>query len=125
MIKKFTQYLQENQLLESHLNDFIGFACNHLGIKGAPKIELLQDRDENMTTASYCPQTQHVKVYAKGRAHFDIARSIAHELVHHQQQQDGEELDGETGSECENKANSVAGQIIRLYGKHNPNFYLK
>jgi hypothetical protein len=35
----------------------------------------------------------------------------------------GQELDGTTGSDCENEANSLAGKIIRMYGEKNPDFY--
>ena len=110
-------------LLEEKLDDFVQFACDHLKLQDTPKIELVQVRDDNMTTANYCPNTKNIKVYAKGRALFDVARSLAHELVHHKQNVNGEELNGDTGSDCENEANATAGQIIRLYGKKNPDFY--
>jgi hypothetical protein len=119
----FNEYLKTTMLLEEKLDDFVQFACDHLKLQDTPKIELVQVRDDNMTTANYCPNTKNIKVYAKGRALFDIARSLAHELVHHKQNVNGEELNGETGSDCENQANATAGQIIRLYGKKNPDFY--
>jgi hypothetical protein len=119
----FNEYLKTTMLLEEKLDDFVQFACDHLKLQDTPKIELVQVRDGNMTTANYCPNTKNIKVYAKGRALFDVARSLAHELVHHKQNVNGEELNGETGSDCENEANATAGQIIRLYGKKNPNFY--
>jgi hypothetical protein len=119
----FNQYLKTIMLLEEKLDDFVQFACDHLKLQDTPKIMLVQVRDDNMTTANYCPNSKNIKVYAKGRALFDVARSIAHELVHHKQNVNGEELDGETGSDCENEANATAGQIIRLYGKKNPDFY--
>lgn len=119
----FNEYLKTTMLLEEKLDDFVQFACDHLKLQDTPKIELVQVRDDNMTTANYCPNTKNIKVYAKGRALFDIARSLAHELVHHKQNMNGEELNGETGSDCENQANATAGQIIRLYGKKNPDFY--
>jgi len=119
----FKNYLQTTILLEEKLDDFIQFACDHLKIEEKPKIMLLQIRDGNMTTANYCPNSKNIKVYAKGRALFDVARSIAHELVHHKQNINGETLDGTTGSECENEANATAGQIIRIYGQKNPEFY--
>lgn len=122
-MKRFIHYLTENALTESHIQSFIDFASNHLGLKDKPKVDLVHERDGTMTTASYCPETKSVKVYAKGRAAFDVCRSIAHELVHADQQEKGEYLDGETGSACENHANSMAGQIVRLYGKQNPDFY--
>jgi hypothetical protein len=119
----FNEYLKTTMLLEEKLDDFVQFACDHLKLQDTPKIELVQVRDDNMTTANYCPNTKNIKVYAKGRALFDVARSLAHELVHHKQNVNGEELNGETGSDCENEANATAGQIIRLYGKKNPDFY--
>jgi hypothetical protein len=119
----FNEYLKTTMLLEEKLDDFVQFACDHLRLQDTPKIELVQVRDDNMTTANYCPNTKNIKVYAKGRALFDVARSLAHELVHHKQNVNGEELNGETGSDCENEANATAGQIIRLYGKKNPDFY--
>ena len=119
----FNEYLKTTMLLEEKLDDFVQFACDHLKLQDTPKIELVQVRDDNMTTANYCPNTKNIKVYAKGRALFDVARSLAHELVHHKQNMNGEELNGETGSYCENQANATAGQIIRLYGKKNPDFY--
>ena len=120
---RFNEYVKTTMLLEEKLDDFVQFACDHLRLQDTPKIELVQVRDGNMTTANYCPNTKNIKVYAKGRALFDVARSLAHELVHHKQNVNGEELNGETGSDCENEANATAGQIIRLYGKKNPDFY--
>ena len=119
----FKNYLQTTVLLEEKLDDFVQFACDHLNINEKPKIMLVQIRDDNMTTANYCPNSKNIKVYAKGRALFDVARSIAHELVHHKQNINGETLDGTTGSDCENEANAKAGQIIRIYGQKNPEFY--
>lgn len=120
---RFKQYTELRVLLEDKLNDFVGFASDHLQIKNTPKIDLVQQRDDTMTTASYSPGDNKIKVYAKNRAFFDVARSIAHELAHHSQNENGQELDGETGSDCENHANAVAGKIIRLYGQKNPDFY--
>ena len=119
----FKNYITTTLLLEEKLDNFVQFACDHLKLQEKPKIMLVQVRDNNMTTANYCPNSQKIKVYAKNRALFDVARSIAHELVHHKQNINGEELNGDTGSACENEANSVAGQIIRLYGQKNPDFY--
>jgi hypothetical protein len=119
----FRNYIKTTLLLEEKLDDFVQFACDHLKLQEKPQISLVQVRDDNMTTANYCPNSQKIKVYAKNRALFDVARSVAHELVHHKQNVNGEELNGDTGSACENEANSVAGQIIRLYGEKNPDFY--
>lgn len=119
----FSQYLKNSFLIEEKLDDFVNFASDHLKIQEKPKIILVQVRDNDMTTANYNPNSKEMKIYSKNRAFFDVARSIAHELVHHMQLENGKELNGDTGSDCENEANAVAGQIIRLYGQKNPDFY--
>ena len=119
----FNEFNKTTTFLKENLEDFVHFACDHLALPEKPEIKLLQAREDNMTTANYCPNTKIIKIYAKGRALFDVARSLAHELVHHKQNINGETLDGSTGSDCENEANATAGKIIRLYGEKNPQFY--
>jgi Zn-dependent peptidase ImmA (M78 family) len=54
-------------------------------------------------------------------------RSVAHELVHHHQNERGDlkghAEEGADGSIIENEANSKAGEIIRIFGKQNPEIY--
>jgi hypothetical protein len=119
----FKQYLNKCILLEENIEDFVNFAGEELKLKDIPNIFLVKERQDDMTTACYRPEEKIIKVYSKGRAFFDIARSLAHELVHHMQHETGKKLDGETGSDCENEANALAGQIIRKYGQKNPKFY--
>ena len=88
-MKNFKQYLEESVILESKLDDFISFASDNLELQDTPKVVLLQARDKDMTTANYCPNSKTMKIYAKNRALFDIARSIAHELVHAEQYHTG------------------------------------
>jgi hypothetical protein len=53
-------------------------------------------------------------------------RSVAHELVHHKQFEEGR-LDGpqppDIGGEIEDEANAKAGQYIKMYAKIDPNIY--
>jgi hypothetical protein len=57
----------------------------------------------------------------------DVLRSIAHELVHHLQNQrgelDGTKNEGGDGSPWENEANAKAGELIRIFGRQNPEIY--
>jgi hypothetical protein len=57
----------------------------------------------------------------------DIGRSLAHELVHSKQNENGglTAEQGETGSNIENEANAKAGIIMRNWGKLNPDWYLQ
>lgn len=124
-MKSFKNYLIEEEQ-RKRIDHFIDFASNHLELNKKPTVDLLSSREPGMTTASYDTITGNMKVLCGKRAVFDICRSIAHEMIHQKQHQDlGDEsqLDGETGSPHENEANALAGQLIRMYGKENPEFY--
>jgi Zn-dependent peptidase ImmA (M78 family) len=91
------------------------------------RIELHSGREQLTTTAAYDTQNNCILVYVKGRALVDICRSIAHELTHHKQNNEGRitnsQEDGQDGSDMENEANATAGIIMRKYGKLNPDIY--
>ena len=69
--------------------------------------------------------TREIKVLTKGRALVDILRSIAHELVHAKQHEEGrlEPGSGDYGSPIENEANSIAGIIMRKFQRENRDIY--
>jgi hypothetical protein len=108
--------------------NFVNFAKDFLGINDDIKIILAYEKTPELVTTAYYDLTGRVVVYAKERALIDVCRSIAHELVHHKQNLDGRLKDsikdGEDGSPIENEANSVAGVIIRKYGKMHPEVYI-
>ncbi len=109
------------------LNDFVKFVKNNLGIKRMPTIKIQNNRDGLKTTANYdyTKENKIVKVCAKNRALVDVMRSIAHELVHHKQWEDGrlEIRPPDIGGEIEDEANAKAGQYIKMYAKINDKFY--
>jgi hypothetical protein len=124
-MKTFKNYLHEEKQ-KARIDDFVDFATGRLGLDKKPNIIMLSKREPDMTTASYDIGSGDMKVLCGTRAIFDICRSIAHEMVHqkqHQEIEDPSQLDGSTGSPHENEANALAGQLIRIYGKQNPEFY--
>ncbi len=69
------------------------FAQERMGFKKPPTLNLMSD-SENATktlgkTAYYDPQGMSVTIYTDGRHTKDILRSLAHELVHHTQNENG------------------------------------
>jgi Zn-dependent peptidase ImmA (M78 family) len=111
---------------QSIIQDFLNYASEELAIEQLPQIRLVQDRNfaiENRSFGSYRPETRELNVYVANRNMADILRTLAHELVHHRQNELGMELDGETGSNIENQANSIAGVLLRNYGKSKEVIY--
>jgi hypothetical protein len=110
------------------LNSFVKFVKKELEIEKVPTISIQANRDGLKTTAhyDYTKENKIVRVYGKNRALVDIMRSVAHELVHHKQFEEGR-LDGpqppDIGGEIEDEANAKAGQYIKMYAKIDPNIY--
>lgn len=104
---------------------FVKHVLTQLGITKPFKVQLVTKRDESFKTyAFYDPATGLVKVYVGNRGLADILRSIAHEFVHHKQNQDNR-LNGphqDVGGEIEDEANSKAGSIVKQFGYDNPKF---
>ena len=109
------------------VSDFVNFAKDFLNITDDVKVALAFERTPELKTTAYYRLDGLLVVYAKDRAIVDVCRSIAHELVHHKQNLDGRLVDtvkdGEDGSPIENEANSLAGVMIRKYGKLKPEIY--
>ena len=96
-------------------------------VKTVPTIKIQSNRDELKTTANYdyTKENKIVKVYGKNRALVDIMRSIAHELVHHKQFEQGrlKVRPPDIGGEIEDEANAKAGQYIKMYSKIDKTIY--
>lgn len=115
---------------------FVQFVKNELGIKIPFKIRTSENRNGFKTFAYYNTNDNVVAVYIKNRALPDIMRSIAHELVHHFDHQTGlarKKTNPDVGvynnddeksieaADIENRANAIAGSLIKKFGYANPN----
>jgi hypothetical protein len=112
---------------KTKLDEFVKFVKKQLDLKSVPTIVIKSNRDDLKTTANYdyTKENKVVKVYGKNRALVDIMRSVAHELVHHKQFEQGrlEVQPPDIGGEIEDEANSKAGQYIKMYAKEDSTIY--
>jgi len=122
-IKEQTPNLTPDEIV----GDFLDFCQDSLGYETPASVELVTDRDKLVTLASYNLNDNSVRVYSKNRALADILRSIAHELVHHKQLEDGRiDINNppqDVGGEIEDEANAVAGQLVKAFGYTGVNIY--
>ena len=117
--------MNENQK-QAVIKDFLLYAKDRLGIEHLPKIDFVTDRAfaiDHRSFGVYKNESRALHVYVANRNTADILRTLAHELVHHRQNELGMEMDGDTGSEIENQANSIAGVLLRDYGKSHEVIY--
>lgn len=118
---------------KSDIIEFISFALDFLEIGRQEKqlsVKLTnQPEPELKSFAYYVPNEHYVYVNCKNRHKLDVFRSLAHELVHYSQDLNGElndptQVQSENdGVPIENEANSVAGVIMREYGRKRPEFF--
>jgi Zn-dependent peptidase ImmA (M78 family) len=104
---------------------FVDYACDRLNID-KPKVFVINSptySQEHKSFGGYYPQEQEIKIVVHNRNMADILRTLAHELVHHMQNLNGDELNGEDGSPTENEANAMAGIIMREFGRQNPEIF--
>lgn len=111
------------------LTDFLDFCSNKLKLEKLPSINLVSDKSYSTKYKSfggYQPGMNKIVLAIEGRHIADILRTLAHELTHYKQDIQGDLEDphaGDTGSNQENQANSVAGIIMREFGRANPRIY--
>ena len=112
---------------ESVIDDFIEFGKKELSLGDDFRVNLTSNGDDIETLANYDMIDGEINVLTKDRADVDIIRSIAHEMVHHNQNVRGDlrgnPEEGEDGSPWEDEANARAGVLVRKFGKINPDIY--
>ena len=122
----------QGRLTESQtatLGEFIKYAIKNLAIQKPPSgLTLSYDTNaarKRSTFGTFNPENDKIWLYVGNRNMADILRTLAHELVHRKQAEDGrlDIISGETGSEIENEANAQAGILLRNFGKLNKQIY--
>ena len=112
---------------EGVIEDFIEFGRKELSLGDDFRVNLTNNGDDIETLANYDMIDGEINVLTKDRADVDIIRSIAHEMVHHNQNVRGDlrgnPEEGEDGSPWEDEANARAGVLVRKFGKINPDIY--
>jgi hypothetical protein len=119
-----------SSLKRENVTHFVEYATKRLKLKEQPKVTLVEDPEfsrQNHSLGGYNVDSKEIFVATEGRLTADILRTIAHEMVHRKQDEMGligdSVRDGATGSQVENKANSVAAILLREYGKLNKTIY--
>jgi hypothetical protein len=113
----------------STLGEFIKYAIKNLQIQKPPSgLTLSYDTNKarkQSTFGTFNPDNDKIWLYVGNRNMADILRTLAHELVHRKQAEDGRLniTSGETGSDIENEANAQAGILLRNFGKLNKQIY--
>lgn len=123
-MNSFKNYICLNENRNT-INKFLNYCYKTLELDRPCSISFLDQPTKEMTTGCFNPNNREIKILSKSRALVDILRSLAHELVHAKQHEEGrlDSLSGEDGSPIENEANSVAGILMRKFQRENRDIY--
>jgi Zn-dependent peptidase ImmA (M78 family) len=112
---------------KNKVTEFVKYVKNELGLEKCPVVILQNGRGVLKTTANYnySSDKKVIRVNSKNRALVDVLRSIAHEMVHHNQFEEGrlKVKPADIGGDIEDEANSKAGQFIKLYSQMDNTIY--
>ena len=118
----------ENSTIKKYLEEFADYCYGVLDLNNKPLIKVITDDsyvEQNKSFGGYSPIDNVIYVSVNKRNLADIMRSLAHEIIHSKQNEQGSlsSEDGNTGSEIENQANALAGIIMRHYGQLKPEIF--
>jgi len=112
---------------DQNLLEFVKHCKSKIGYTKTAKVRIFDDHEfakKIKSMAAFIPSRDEIWVLRGNRVRADWYRSLAHELVHARQREQGTvELTNEDGHESENEANSLAGVILREYGRQDPSIY--
>ena len=119
--------IDQDELLAA-MRKFLVIAKEEIGLVKLPKIHWSWDpmvAPDSPSFGRFTNDDKAIKIIMRNRHPIDIMRTLAHELVHYQQdvEQKIGPNSGETGSPIENEANALAGQIMRRFDQENPELF--
>lgn len=107
----------------SQMRHFIDWCSNKLHItSGLPNFQFQAEKEgpDQSRTGYYNINTGDLWVYTGNRNMIDVMRTVAHELAHHKQREDGDTNKTQDLSDIESQADMAAGMLIKLYVKQYP-----
>lgn len=104
---------------------FAKHCIKELGLKGKISIKLSKNQTGMPTAGYFDPNTCEVFVAVHNRAIADVMRTMAHELTHCRQQQQGTNFpnDDEGLQPLEDEANTMSGRLVRYWGREHREIY--
>jgi len=108
-------------------DDFFPYSRETLGYKTPFSLNLMSDLENQQMplgkTAHYDPNKQEISIYVSGRHIKDVLRSVAHEIVHHLQNERGDfDRPMQTGPGYAQEDGHLRGMEEEAYQKGNMMF---
>ena len=123
-IKENEHSVSERQMMRM-VKRFMHLAAKELKLSKVPHIVIqphIEAHDGQATFGRFVNEEEKIYLGIADRHPVDILRTLAHELVHFKQYEQGrmKPNSGETGSPIENEAHAMAGVLMRHFNKKYP-----
>lgn len=114
--------LEESADPKSMVTEFAVWVAKRIGLSKLPEFEFSSTKptDDFHNTGMYDPATNTLWVYTHKRNTIDIMRTVAHELVHRKQDEEGRIESTYPGHPLEQESDAAAGYLVKIYGKKHP-----
>jgi len=112
----------------ARLAEFVKWVCAQLNCKNRPNVKYGTDLEKvkKLRTFGSTNSIGDIWVHVDNRNLADTMRTLAHELIHFKQFEDGtasDDMDDDQRQSIEDEANALAGRLMRAYGKKHEDIY--
>mgnify|MGYP003339786688 CR=1 FL=1 len=118
------EFVDSPQTDQEQLRLFIKYVFDKLHIDNQKMPDIIfsskKEGPNQHRTGWYNPNTDQMWIYTGHRNLIDIMRTVAHELAHHKQREDGHISSNTDLAEIETQADTAAGMIMKLYVRMHP-----
>lgn len=114
------------EIADQHIYaEFLKFAVNQLDLQQQPAVQFSSEPVAHTSFGTFSPDDQQIRISVQDRHPADVLRTLAHELVHQRQHEQGQlnKHSGKTGSAEENQAHAQAGVLLRRFAQLNPQLF--
>jgi Zn-dependent peptidase ImmA (M78 family) len=112
----------------TRLKEFVEWVCDSIGCEDRPTVNYGTDlaKVKKLRTFGSTNSNGDIWVHVNNRNLADTMRTLAHELIHFKQFEDGtasDDMDDDQRQSIEDEANALAGRLMRAYGKKHEDIY--
>jgi hypothetical protein len=106
------------------IDHFLDFCVHYLEMRTKPAVIVINDKKwsvEKGTFGIYVPSEDKFTINIYDRHIMDILRTVAHEMVHAKQREEG--VSDAPRDIIEIQANRLGSMLIKVFGKKHPSYF--
>jgi len=123
ILEKAEKPISKEQL-QKIIDKFVPFCKKYLKLKSVPEIKFVGSEKAKEIKSFGQHEGDEIRLKVDDRHPMDVLRTLAHELSHHKQDEEGKESgNSHMNDKRENEANKVAGIICRKFAHSHSDLF--